>query len=41
MLHASLDAGLFSLAHPELNWPLGNLQLILRCLIPSPQETEH
>ena len=41
MLQPSLAAGLFSLLHPGLNWPLGSLQLTLRCLIPSPQETEH
>ena len=41
MLQASLKAGLFSPPHPGLNWPLASLQLTLRCLIPSPQETEH
>ena len=41
MLQPSLAAGLFSSLHPGLNWPLGSLQLTLRCLIPSPQETEH
>ena len=41
MLQASLIAGLFSLLQPVPNRPLGSLQLTLRCLIPSPQETEH
>ena len=41
MLQGSLNVGLFSSLHPELNWPLASLQLTLRCLIPLPQETEH
>ena len=41
MLQGSLNVGLFSSLHAELNWPLGSLQLTLRCLIPLPQETEH
>ena len=41
MLQASLNTGLFSSLHPGLNWSLASLQLTLRCLIPSPQETEH
>ena len=41
MLQGSLNVGLFSSLHPGLNWPLASLQLTFRCLIPSPQETEH
>lgn len=41
MLQASLLEGLFFSLHPGLSWPFGSLQLTLRSLTPSPQETEH
>ena len=41
MLQASLADGLALSSHPGLNFPVFSLHSTLRCLVPSPQETEH
>ena len=41
MLHASLAEGWFSVSHPGLKRPFGNLQSTVLSLEPFPQETEH